>query len=321
MPDSTVLLIALPTLAMLIGIVLGWFLRGGRSVREKAAINDGWKEQLEARRSEQRRLVEQNRGLAGQLAQAQAAEKDATNRARELASALKETFQRRDELQGRIKDIRSNLQAAVAERRRLESDVVSLTQQDNSLSGTLKAKDEEILRLRRELDDWQDRLPPLIRRFRDRDDDAKRLESALDRANERIMELESGRTAGETHVESTQHDSSSATLDASNDARGDPSGRFPTPAAWGPGNGGGDAEGSGLHATRDDLQAIRGVGPAIEKTLNDLGICRFSQIADMSEYDINRVAEHLKGFRTRVYREDWIGQARELQYRRGRRPH
>lgn len=69
-------------------------------------------------------------------------------------------------------------------------------------------------------------------------------------------------------------------------------------------------------AASDDLKAIKGVGPAIEKTLNDLGIYRFNQIAEMSEYDIDRVAQQLKGFRSRIYREDWIGQARDLQYRK-----
>jgi len=44
-----------------------------------------------------------------------------------------------------------------------------------------------------------------------------------------------------------------------------------------------------------------------------MGICRFSQIAEMSEYDIDRVAHRLKGFRSRIYREDWIGQARDLR--------
>jgi predicted flap endonuclease-1-like 5' DNA nuclease len=34
----------------------------------------------------------------------------------------------------------------------------------------------------------------------------------------------------------------------------------------------------------------------------------------MSEYDIDRVAQQLKGFRSRIYREDWVGQARTLQY-------
>jgi predicted flap endonuclease-1-like 5' DNA nuclease len=33
----------------------------------------------------------------------------------------------------------------------------------------------------------------------------------------------------------------------------------------------------------------------------------------MSEYDIDRIAKRLKGFRSRIYREDWIGQARDLQ--------
>ncbi|MEJ2275928.1 MAG: hypothetical protein P8Y01_15380, partial [Woeseiaceae bacterium] len=42
-----------------------------------------------------------------------------------------------------------------------------------------------------------------------------------------------------------------------------------------------------LRQDRDDLQMIKGVGPAIEKTLNELGIFRFRQIADMSEYDID----------------------------------
>jgi predicted flap endonuclease-1-like 5' DNA nuclease/uncharacterized coiled-coil DUF342 family protein len=67
-----------------------------------------------------------------------------------------------------------------------------------------------------------------------------------------------------------------------------------------------------LRENRDDLQMIKGVGPAIEKTLNELGIFRLRQIAEMNEYDIDRVARRLKGFHSRIHREDWIGQARTL---------
>jgi NADH-quinone oxidoreductase subunit E len=67
---------------------------------------------------------------------------------------------------------------------------------------------------------------------------------------------------------------------------------------------------------KDDLKQIKGVGPAIEKTLNELGILLFDQIAEMSEVEIDRVAQRLKGFRSRIYREDWIGQARDLQFRK-----
>ena len=68
----------------------------------------------------------------------------------------------------------------------------------------------------------------------------------------------------------------------------------------------------GPYAQRDNLKKIKGIGPAIEKTLNEIGIFSLQQIADMSEYDIDRVAKRLKGFHSRIYREDWIGQARAL---------
>ena len=76
----------------------------------------------------------------------------------------------------------------------------------------------------------------------------------------------------------------------------------------------GDAAAASSDRDRDDLQKIKGIGPSIERTLNDLGVYRFHQIAEMSEYEIDRVAQQLKGFRSRIYREDWIGQARDLQY-------
>jgi predicted flap endonuclease-1-like 5' DNA nuclease len=49
-----------------------------------------------------------------------------------------------------------------------------------------------------------------------------------------------------------------------------------------------------------------------------MGIFRLQQIADLTEYDIDRVAERLKGFHSRIYRENWIGQARELKDRNRR---
>lgn len=67
---------------------------------------------------------------------------------------------------------------------------------------------------------------------------------------------------------------------------------------------------------RDDLKQIKGVGPAIEKTLNELGIFSFNQIAEMSEYEIDRVAQRVKGFRSRIYRQNWIAQARDLHHQK-----
>ncbi len=327
MADVKILHIVLLTLATLVGLALGWLVRASRAVQEHEAIDAAWKDRLEAQRIEHRRLTGQHRALLEQASRPEASHADASNQARELAAALKEAFQRRDQLQRQIRDIRGNLEAALAERRKLESSVRERSASDSQLAATLRERDEKIFRLSRELDSWQDRLPPLLTRFRDRDDDAKRLEAALDRANERIMELETGRGAGQTHVESVRRDALSGELNASNDARGEASGYFA------PAQGSlesphyfdatlrFDADAADLHDARDDLQAIKGVGPAIEKTLHELGVVRYSQIAEMSEYDINRVAERLKGFRSRIYREDWIGQARDLIHRRGRHSH
>jgi predicted flap endonuclease-1-like 5' DNA nuclease len=327
MPELTALHIVLLAALVVAGVAVGWFARDRRAAREKAALDRGLVAELDAHRLERHRLAARSRELAAEASRYEAAYRNATNRSKELASALKEAFARRDRLQGQVKDVLANLEGALAERRRLESDVRKFATEDGSRAAALREKDEKIFRLSRELDSWQDRLPPLVKRFKDRDDNARRLESALDRANERILELEAGRAAGHTHVESVRQDVLAEEMDASNDALAR-TGSIHVPAAAafaGLGfeeatarlDGANPASSIGnVEPTRDDLKAIKGIGPAIEKLLHELGIFRYSQIAEISEYDIDRIAERLKGFRTRIHREDWIGQARELKFRR-----
>lgn len=59
----------------------------------------------------------------------------------------------------------------------------------------------------------------------------------------------------------------------------------------------------------DDLKKITGVGPEIEKLLNDMGVYHFRQIAEWSAKDVEWVDARLK-FKGRIGREDWIGQAK-----------
>lgn len=61
----------------------------------------------------------------------------------------------------------------------------------------------------------------------------------------------------------------------------------------------------------DDLKAISGVGPKLEKVLNDLGIWTYGQVAAWSDEQIAWLDEHL-GFPGRIGRDDWIGQAKKL---------
>jgi len=318
MPEITVTHIALLAGALIVGVIIGWLVRGNRTATEKAAINAGWQEQLRAQRNEHERLLEQNKSLMDQNSQFQASNKDAKMRASELSNALKETFERRDELQRQIKDIRGNLEVAITQRDRLQSDIANRVANVDNESAAIKDRDDKIFDLSRELENWQNRLPPLIERYQKRNEEAESLEAELDDARERIAALESMIGSDQTRVEPVDPEAMTDGLDASNDPIEETSNvavEFDESEL--------QAEDSADQSyedvdnllngdARDNLKLIKGVGPAIEKTLNEMGILRFDQIAEMSEYDIDRVAHRMKGFRSRIYREDWIGQARDL---------
>ena len=63
--------------------------------------------------------------------------------------------------------------------------------------------------------------------------------------------------------------------------------------------------------TLDNLKLISGVGHKNEAVLHELGIYRFSQIAQWTEPQVHWI-EHYFSFPGRVEREDWRGQARVL---------
>ncbi len=68
---------------------------------------------------------------------------------------------------------------------------------------------------------------------------------------------------------------------------------------------------------KDDLGQIKGLGPAIESSLNGLGIYHYDQIADWDQKAVIWVENHF-GFKGRIAREHWQEQARDLG--RGRMP-
>lgn len=61
----------------------------------------------------------------------------------------------------------------------------------------------------------------------------------------------------------------------------------------------------------DDLKMIAGIGPKLEKALNDLGVWTFAQIADWSPAEIAWVDDYLS-FKGRIERDGWIEQAAAL---------
>ena len=62
---------------------------------------------------------------------------------------------------------------------------------------------------------------------------------------------------------------------------------------------------------KDELTLIKGIGPVLEKKMNDSGIKYFTQIANWTKEEINEFSEKLN-FKGRVERDNWVEQAKEL---------
>ncbi|NOT75237.1 MAG: hypothetical protein HOP08_09935 [Cyclobacteriaceae bacterium] len=63
---------------------------------------------------------------------------------------------------------------------------------------------------------------------------------------------------------------------------------------------------------KSDLTLISGIGPAIQKKLNELGIYTFQQLSELTPEMIERITEKIKFFPDRIGRDNWIGQAAAL---------
>lgn len=69
-------------------------------------------------------------------------------------------------------------------------------------------------------------------------------------------------------------------------------------------------------AEADDLKEIVGVGPFLEKKLHVIGIYTFRQIANFTRSDVDKVNDIIEFFPGRIERDDWVGQATELERRK-----
>ncbi len=63
---------------------------------------------------------------------------------------------------------------------------------------------------------------------------------------------------------------------------------------------------------RDDLTRIKGLGPKLATTLNELGVTQIEQIAAWTDADIERIDAQLGRFQGRIRRDAWVEQAQLL---------
>ena len=140
------------------------------------------------------------------------------------------------------------------------------------LIATKNNQDKEIKILSRELTQWKKRVRPLVDRHKALVEENKKLKKQL---------LETQRIISTLEIMNSPNKNKTV-IDLNN------------------------------YRSRDNLQKIRGIGPSIEKILNKYDVYRYEQIANISEYEIEAVARDIKGLKSQIYREDWIGQAEYL---------
>ena len=66
------------------------------------------------------------------------------------------------------------------------------------------------------------------------------------------------------------------------------------------------------HGKPDDLTQLKGVARVLERTLHNVGVFYFWQIAEWSPEDVEYVDSKLAAFRGRIERDGWVSQAGEL---------
>ncbi|NNK10850.1 MAG: polysulfide reductase NrfD [Flavobacteriaceae bacterium] len=62
----------------------------------------------------------------------------------------------------------------------------------------------------------------------------------------------------------------------------------------------------------DDLKKVKGIGPKMEQTLNQIGIYTFAQVSRMTDTEYQMLDEITGAFPGRAQRDDWAGQAMKL---------
>ncbi len=289
MPGPPIMITGLALLAALVGGLLGWYLHAERHRRQRLTTAATWQEKLQLEELAKERMGKQIRSLDGRLDAARRAHREARQQLARTEQKLAGASATADQATAALIDCRAALAATNRKRDELHAQLQRLLTRSREIMTASRAKDEKIFTLSRELESWQERLPPLVYRFREKAREATAARRALDFERDRARELED--TLRTRALPLTD----------------------PPAGADGSDNGGSEIDRAmPARRRRDDLKRIRGIGPALERLLNELGIHRLQQIAEFGADDIERVQGALKDFPDRIERDHWVEQARRL---------
>jgi len=63
---------------------------------------------------------------------------------------------------------------------------------------------------------------------------------------------------------------------------------------------------------KDDLQVVKGIGPVMERKLNDFGVYSYEQLGRLQKKDVEALATTLGSFPDRIDRDKWVSQSKKL---------
>jgi predicted flap endonuclease-1-like 5' DNA nuclease len=165
-------------------------------------------------------------------------------------------------------------------------------QQEVSLLAQVKKVTEPLLsEAKRQVTALEQELAQYQRRYDNLKTETDEIRSTADRLKQELAEERAREAILQADLEAKPKEEARVT------DRPDPSRSRFTPSSW---------------QTKDDLTLISGIGPAIQRKLNELDIYSFQQVSELTPDMVNQITKAIKFFPDRIGRDNWIGQAAAL---------
>ncbi|MCB0584496.1 MAG: DUF1049 domain-containing protein, partial [Phaeodactylibacter sp.] len=306
-------------IAFLFGLLLGYILRSRRVIQLRRELKERERESADLRA--QVEALEEQLGLKdADLKKAGFAQQEAEARAErieeEKAALHKEIFnlnRRIDELQSADKSYEATIEE-------LNNTIVGLQERNKQLSETLETEDEGVENIAR----MQSTYNATRQRLDAVEEKLEKLAGENVLLREALEELKSGGliTAAAPPLEKEEYPA-------------EPRSVHPEPGL--PDAGVVDEEPevvvktekpfiqdkvgqSNEQVEKDDLSLIEGIGPFLQKKLNEIGVFTFDEIAGWDSARIREVTEAIQYFEGRIERDNWVEQAARLALKKQENP-
>lgn len=324
--------------AAVLGLFVGWLLTRNAADRRELSLRSDWESHMSGVRSLQAEMAAKIRSSEEQLtqqdAQIEAMRIRISDTDRVNARKTEEAKTLSDELDTNAQELKRFTEAltkATTINKRLETelqearkegqlDQAGVQAQIESLKATLQEKESDLAQLgafNEELearldqshppvlqDDNDNQLESLRRAILERDDQIEALTRDLNSHEQQAasaeLKLEQFEILKRKFVE-TEKKLEQANEKPGNESRGPEAESAALPKLY-----------SAPPVAVDNLRAISGIGKKLERTLHELGIYQFQQLAELSAQGEQWLDDQLGSVKGRVSRDQWVEQARDL---------